>query len=162
VSCDSTVVPALYCDSAMDPKNPICAQRILKRAGETCTSPSECEKGLFCDILAYPSTRTCLALKKNGEPCQSTGECESARCDYGKKTCGSALCDGRDNGPPVQLDVGVVPPKLDYPYPKYDYYYPKPDRGPDLYPKADKFIWPDLKPKPDLKKGDAFSWPMDL
>jgi hypothetical protein len=142
--CDSAD-PNLFCDSSKDPKNPVCARRYAKKEGESCKTTTECEKGLFCDIYGYPSSLSCRRYKKPGEACKSATECESSRCDYPASTCGSLLCDGKGNGPPLQLDS---PPKPDY-GPFRDLYPPKPDRGPDKKPPPDKFVWPDIKKVPD-------------
>jgi hypothetical protein len=161
-SCDPAQ-PDLYCDLTKGAANATCVRRTRVKEGQPCTGTSAmlCEQGLYCDYGLTPSTPVCARYRKGGETCTSSMQCESSRCDAVLKVCVGELCDGKNNGPPPQLDVKPTYP--DYRYPDYrlpDYYWPIKDyRIPDVYKYPDFYKWPDKYKYVDYKQPpDMLFW----
>jgi hypothetical protein len=148
VSCDPEQ-KELYCDSSQDPRNPVCTRRVRAAEGQPCAGVSsvQCQSGLYCDYYTTPTSPVCARLRKGGEPCMSGSQCESGRCESFSKTCIAVLCDGRANGPPPQLDIGMPDQRPDWkPW--------IPDGRQDWKPAPDWRPWPDFYPWPDQRRPD--------
>jgi hypothetical protein len=52
----------------------------LLAAGGSCSSTTQCQKGLFCDTASAVPTNTCTPLRANGESCSGNTTCVSATC----------------------------------------------------------------------------------
>jgi hypothetical protein len=163
--CTGTCDPAqpdLYCDLTKGSANAICVRRTRVKEGQPCTGTSSvlCEKELYCDYGLAPAAPVCARYHKGGEGCTSSMQCESSRCDPVLKVCVGQLCDGKNNGPPPQLDVKPTYP--DY-RPPFDYWLPMKDmpRFPD-YRKPDIYKYPDLYKWPDIYKYVDYKVPKDL
>ncbi len=66
------------CDYSLQCDDGICRGR--KKIGETCTSSSECEQGLFCSTSINQFKGECTELKPKGERCYSDHECKNENC----------------------------------------------------------------------------------
>jgi len=73
--CGTGCASGLYCNVTT------CAAQL--GAGQTCSSTTQCTKGLFCDLAAL--TPTCTALHDTGQACTGSASCTSGRCNPG--TC---------------------------------------------------------------------------
>lgn len=81
--CGSGCASAFFCQTG------VCAPRVA--AGGMCTSTTQCQKDLFCDLAATP-TPVCTAKAPGGAPCTSSAGCASNQCIPGTCMGTSSTC----------------------------------------------------------------------
>jgi Dickkopf-like protein len=83
-SAQQSCASGLFCDAG------IC--HALLAAGGSCTSTTQCQKGLFCDNATATPTNTCTPLRGIGEACSGSATCASSTCLPGTCVGSSNAC----------------------------------------------------------------------